>query len=273
MSAALAQNGRLTSSIGKNLTPDAVINDIVQLDQISGVRSMASASPDPALFPTQEFWANMSGISADATAMAGYGSSQGDPELRVQLAKWVGERGIQAGPDEILVTAGATQALALVAQALTRPGDTVLVEQPTYLGLLHTLKAQGLQPIGVPVDANGPRLDVLERIVVQQRPRFFYTIPSFQNPTGYCAPEEHRRQLIDLSQRYGLMLVEDDIYARLAYDAAPPATLKSLDRSGLVVHVSSFSKLFAPGLRLGYLVAPSPLSAQLLSLRRGRRSM
>jgi DNA-binding transcriptional MocR family regulator len=264
-----AQNCRLTSAIGKNLTPDAVINDIVQLDQIAGVRSMASASPDPALFPAQEFWAQLNGLSPDAIAMAGYSSSQGDPDLRVQLTNWVGERGVQAAPDDILVTAGATQALALVAQALTRPGDTVVVEQPTYLGLLHTLKAQGLQPIGVPVDADGPRLDILERIIVQQRPRFFYTIPNYQNPTGYCASDEQQRRLIDLSERYGFMLVEDDIYSRLAYDGPLPSTLKSLDRSGLVVHVGSFSKLFAPGLRLGYVVAPSPLNAQLLSLRRG----
>ena len=251
------------------MTPDAVINDIVQLDQIAGVRSMASASPDPALFPAQEFWSALNGLSQEALAMAGYNPSQGDPDYVSSWPSGWASAVSRLGPTTSWSRPAPPKALALVAQALTRPGDSVVVEQPTYLGLLHTLKAQGLQPISVPVDADGPRLDVLERIVVQQRPRFFYTIPNYQNPTGYCTSDEHRRRLIDLSERYGLMIVEDDIYSRLAYDGPPPGTLKSLDRSGLVVHVGSFSKLFSPGLRLGYVVAPSPLNAQLLSLRRG----
>ena len=262
-----ARNGALSGNIGADVSPDAVINDIVTLEQLAGIRSMASASPDPALFPAEEFWSIAAKLSNDVS-LATYSPSQGDAELRVQLASWSQEVGIEALPDQILITAGASQGLALTAQALTRPGDTVAVEQPTYLGLLHTLKAQGLQPVGIPLDKNGPQLDALERIIVQQRPRFFYTIPSYQNPTGYCATPERRRQLLELSRQYGLIVVEDDIYTRLSYDDRPPLPLKASDRSGLVVHVGSFSKLSSPGLRIGYVIAPSPLDQELLSLRR-----
>ena len=259
---------RRVANIGLDVSPDAVINDIVQLHDVAGLRSMASASPDATLFPAQEFWSALGAVASDLAAVVNYGSSQGDPDLRIELAKWIKERGIDAEPEQILVTNGAAQGLSLVAQALTRPGDVVAVEQPTYLGFLHTLKAQGLQTVAIPMDQEGLELDALERIITQQRPRFLYTIPTYQNPTGACMSLARRRQLIDLSERYGLIIVEDDIYGRLAFDGLPPPSLKALDRSGLVIHAASFSKLFMPGLRIGYVAAPSPLSRQLLSLRR-----
>ena len=255
-------------AFGQEATPDAVIKDIVELDQVVGIRSLASASPDPALFPADEFWQALAGL-CDVSSLVAYGSSQGDPRLRVVLADWLRERAIDAGPDAILITAGATQGLSLVAQALARPGDSVLVERPTYVGFLHTLKSQGLQPVGVPMDEEGPRLDVLERILVQQRPRFFYTVPAFHNPTGLCMAPARRRELLALAARHGLLIVEDDLYGRLAYDGPPPPALKALDSNDLVLHLGSFSKIFMPGLRLGYVVAPQPLHDQLLSLRRG----
>lgn len=262
-----ARPSSIVDAIGHDVTPDAVIGDIMQLSDIVGVRTLASASPDASLFPTSEFWQSLSG-QCHGTAVANYASSQGSAPLRVQLSAWVHERGIVADPDDILVTSGVAQGLTLTAQALARPGDVVAVEEPTYLGFLHTLKTQGLQPVGVPLDADGPDLDALERVIIQQRPRFFYTIPAFQNPTGVTMSEARRRQLLELSERHGLMIVEDDIYARLSYDGPPPPTLKSLDRNGLVIHLGSFSKLFMPGLRLGYVVAPAPLNRRLLSLRR-----
>ena len=262
-----ARPASIVATIGQDVTPDAVIGDIVQLTDIVGVRTLASASPDVALFPAHEFGQSLNAHCQDPAA-ANYASSQGSAPLRVQLSAWLHERGVVADPDDILVTSGVAQGLALTAQALARPGDVVAVEEPTYLGFLHTLKTQGLQSVGVPLDADGPDLDALERVVIQQRPRFFYTIPSFQNPTGVSMSETRRRQLLDLSARHGLMLVEDDIYARLAYDGPPPPTLKSLDRNGLVTHLGSVSKLFTPGLRLGYVVAPPPLNRRLLSLRR-----
>lgn len=256
------------ATLGRDVTPDAVIDDIINLHSVTGIRSMASASPDAALFPAQEFWSALGAMQADVATIANYGSTQGDPQLRVALAEWLQDRDLRVTPDELLVVNGVSQALTLLGQALAQPGDVVAVEDPTYLGFLHTLKTQGLHIQGVPLDNEGPRLDTLEEIVTQQRPRFFYTVPSFQNPTGISMTPARRRALIELSRRHELVIIEDDIYGRLAYDGPPPPALKSLDQDGLVVHVGSVSKLFMPGLRMGYLLAPPPLRARLLSLRR-----
>lgn len=254
--------------MGGDLSPDAVLGEMMQFEQFAGVRSLASASPDPHLFPADEFWAVLGELRGEALSLTSYTPSQGDPKLRVQLSQWLAERGVDATAEEILVTSGAAQALALVVQALTRPGDTVAVEQPSYIGFLNILRVHGVQPAGVPMDAEGPRLDVLERIVLQQRPRFFYTIPNFHNPTGVSMSPTRRADLLALAARHGLLVVEDDIYARLAYDGPAPGALAALDRHGLVVHIGGFSKVLSPALRSGYVAAPPPLASRLLSLRR-----
>jgi DNA-binding transcriptional MocR family regulator len=250
------------------LTPDGVINDILQLNQIVGLRSMASASPDPRLFPAEEFWSTLADLQADALAMVSYSSSQGDPQLRVEISQDLSERGITVTPDEVLVVAGVTQGLALISRTLAQPGDCVLVEQPTYLGLLHTLKLHGVQPIGVPLDEEGPILSELEQAILQHRPRFFYTVPTFQNPTGRCMTLERRQAVLELAATHGMIIVEDDIYGRLAYDAPSPPPLHALDTRGQVILAGSYSKVLMPGLRLGYVVAPQRWADRLLSLRR-----
>lgn len=267
VSESVLPNGR-TETLGRRLTPDGVVHDIVQLNHVTGVRSMAGAEADPNFFPTDELFGRLNRLQDEARDLLRYGATQGDPELRVALTDLLRERGVSAAPDDLIVTAGATQGLALVAQGLTRPGDTVVVEEPTFVGFFNILKAFGLQPIGVPVDDEGPRLDVLERIAVQHRPRFYYSIPTFHNPTGLCTSASHRREVRALAEQYGFFVVEDDIYSRLAYDDPSPPAMKAEDRSGVVVYVDSFSKVLIPGLRIGYVVAPPPLHDQLLSLQR-----
>ncbi len=251
---------------GSQVTADGVMEDLLRLSQRAGLRSMGYAEPDPVLYPAREFWDSMIGLRNDSSLWQ-YGSPQGDPLLRVELAALLAEQGIEVLPDEILVTQGVSQGLALVAQALARPGDRVVVEQPTYLGLLNILKAQGLQPVGVPQDDEGPCLDRLEQVITQQKPRFFYTIPRFHNPTGICMSAQRQRDLLALAEQHGLVIVEDDIYGLLSYDG-PALPLKASDRHGLVVYLQSASKVMLPGLRVGYLVAPAPLREQLLPLRR-----
>lgn len=266
--ASTAQPRSLMATLGRRINPDSVLNDLLQVTQIPVARSLAIADPDPMLFPAEEFWDSLGALRPNAAALLQYQLPQGDALLRVELAKLMQERGVEVVPDEIIVTSGVTQALSLVTQALARPGDTVVVEQPTYLGLLHILKAHGVRPVGVPLDAEGPQLDALERIAIQQRPRFFYTIPSFQNPTGICMSPARRRDVLALAERYGLLLVEDDLYSRLSYDNPAPPALKAGDSTGVVIYLDGVSKMLLPGLRVGYLVAPSPLREQLLSLRR-----
>ena len=250
------------------LTSDGVISDILQVNHIVGLRSMASASPDPRLFPTEEFWSTLADLQADALAMISYTSSQGDPQLRVEISQDLSERGVDATPEEVLVVAGVTQGLALISRTLAQVGDRILVEQPTYLGLLHTLKQHGVQAIGVPLDDEGPIVSELEKAILQHRPRFFYTVPTFQNPTGICMTLERRIAVLELTAAHGVMVVEDDIYGRLAYDAPSPPPLYTLDTQGHVIYVGSYSKVLMPGLRLGFVVAPQRWADRLLSLRR-----
>jgi DNA-binding transcriptional MocR family regulator len=265
--AASAQPEGLMTAAGRNLTPDGVLDDMRRITQMIGLRSLAYADPDPMLYPMREFWDSMLSLRNDPS-MFQYGSPQGDPVLRVEMAALLGEQGIEATPDEILITSGVTQGLALVCQALAHRGDVVAVEQPTYLGLLHILQMHGIQAAGVPLDADGVQLEALERVIVEQKPRFFYTISRFHNPTGLCPSLERRRALLALAARYRLTLVEDDIYGLLSYDGPPPPPLKALDSENSVIHLTSMSKVLLPGIRVGSVIAPRPIHEQMLPLRR-----
>lgn len=255
------------SSANGAATPAAVIGDILQMGPAQGVRSMASASPDPELFPAAEFWSCLAEQQRQAAFVVGYGPAQGDAMLRIELAAQLAERGVQAAPDDVLVVSGVTQGVALAALALTQPGDFVLVEQPTYVGFLHILRAQGLQPIPVAVDSEGPLPEAIEQMAMLHRIRFFYTIPSFQNPTGYCMSPVRKVKLLELAERFGFHIVEDDLYGLMAFDGAPPAPLKALDTTGRVIYATSFSKTLMPGLRIGMLAPPPALRERLTSLR------
>lgn len=263
-----AQTRHMLATVGRQITPDGVMEDMPRITQMPSLRSLAYADPDPALTHAEEFWASLIGLAGDKSALFQYNSSQGDAALRVEVAELLRERHLECVPEQIIITSGVSQGLALLTQALAQPGDAVAVEAPTYLGLLHILKSQGLRPIPIPLDEEGPRLDVLECVAVQERPRFFYTIPTFQNPTGICMSPRRRQEVVTLAERFGLMVVEDDLYARLAYDQPAPPPLKSLDRQGRVIYLDSLSKVLLPGLRIGFVVAPSPLHERLLSLRR-----
>lgn len=250
------------------LTADVIIDDMLQISRVSGVRSLANASPDASLFPAQEFWSHLVSLQTQAQAMVEYGPTQGDEELRIEIASLVAERGVEAVPGDILITTGATQALSLLVQALCRPGDTVLVEEPTYLSFLNILRNFGVRAVGVEMDAEGILPGALEMAALQARPRFLYTIPTHQNPTGVTMSEERRRALLDVATRHGFLVVEDDLYARISFAGTPPAAIKSLVDADNVIYVSSFSKTLMPGLRVGYVIANPAMLRRLIDQRR-----
>lgn len=272
-SAALPTLATVAAHFDQPLTADGVIDDLLQIHHLQTQQhhaghSLALASPDPRLFPMESFGESWAAVQQEARALLCYGSPQGDPHLRLLMAELVQKRGVAVNPDGLIITNGLTHGLSLVVQALAQPGDRVLVEQPTYLGFLNLLKAYRLEPIGVPLDADGPQLAVLEQLAVQYRPRFFYTIPSYQNPTGLCMSEERRQCLVAWAERHGIVLIEDDIYARLSYNGEAPHAIKYYDRNGVVIYVTSESKVLFPGLRIGTVVAPHPLHERILALRR-----
>lgn len=258
----------LQPTIGQYLTPDSVLGDMLELNHVIGVRSMALAHPEPAFFPTDEFWEHLNHLRPYSAQLFGYGPIQGDTELRVQVANMLNEKGITAVPEDILITSGTMQAITLVMQATTQPGDTVLVDQPTFLGTLNILKAQNLNWQGIPIDSTGPDLTILETAMREHGPCVYYAIPNFHNPTGISMSDEKRTAVLELANKYDCLIIEDNIYGALSFDTPEPDPLKTVDKNGRVIYLSGFSKVFMPGLRVGYLVAPPHLRTQLLTLRR-----
>ena len=202
------------------------------------------------------------------------GSPQGHAPLREFVAEALGRRAHMAtGPDEVLVTSGSLQALDLVNAALLAPGDAVVVEEATYAGTLSRLAALGADVHGVGLDGDGIRVDHLDELLgsLARRgrcPKFVYTIPTVQNPTGTVMPVPRRLELLEVARRHGVAVFEDDCYADLVFDGTRPPTIRSLDDGGgQVVYCGSFSKTLAPALRLGYIVADWPLMSRLLALK------
>jgi DNA-binding transcriptional MocR family regulator len=246
-----------------DVSPHGVISDMLRMAQLPGMRSLAMADAAPEFYPVREIERSISAALADDAAVLSYTNSQGDPVLRTTLAELLRQRGLRSGPDEIIIISGVTQGLALTAQMLARPGDTVIVEQPTYLGALNVFTAHGLRTVGVPLDDHGLVVEALEPLVLAHRPRFIYTIPTFQNPSGVCLSPARRAALLALAEQHRVPLIEDDIYSALAYEGPAPPPLKADDTSGLVVYLGSLSKALLPGVRVGYAVAAPPLLGRL----------
>uniref|UniRef100_UPI000564EB4E aminotransferase-like domain-containing protein n=1 Tax=Meiothermus rufus TaxID=604332 RepID=UPI000564EB4E len=254
----------------ERLEPDLVLSDLHQLQHARALHNMALATADSTLFPYEAFWDCLEILKPLAREVFGYGSVMGEPELRVALSELLSQRGIEADPQEVLVTVGGLQGLALVCRALAEPGEEVLLEEPTYLGLLGILKQFRLKPLPVPLDGAGPQVEVLEALLKRCKPRFYYTIPSYHNPTGLRFQEERLRALLALAQTHGFTLVEDDTLGLLSYENVPPTPLyalaQQLGAKAPVVHLASLSKVLMPGLRIGYLVAPPALLERFTAL-------
>ena len=233
---------------------------------------------DPASVPSGGFAESAAvALARHGPALARYnlgGSPQGHLPLREFIAAALDRRALMpTDPSEILVTSGSLQALDLVNAALLAPGDAVVVEEATYAGTLSRLAERGAEVHGVGLDRDGIRIDHLDQILGTlaargRRPKFVYTIPTVQNPTGTVMPVERRHQLLEATRRHGVAIFEDDCYADLVFDGPRPPTIRSLDTGGgQVVYCGSFSKTLAPALRLGYIVADWPLMGRLLALK------
>ncbi|MFN8501181.1 MAG: PLP-dependent aminotransferase family protein [Kouleothrix sp.] len=240
---------------------------MLRLARLPGMRSLAMADAAPDLYPTREFGRALNEALGAGLAVLSYTASQGDPLLRTTLAELLRERGMSPAPDEIVVTSGVTQGMSLIARTLARPGDTVIVEQPTYLGLLNVLNNHGLRPIGVPVDDEGLVVEALEPLLYEHRPRFIYTIPVFQNPGGVCLSDRRRAALLELIARQRVPLVEDDIYSALVYEGTAPRALRADDSAGLVLNIGGFSKSLLPGARIGYVAAAPQFIGRLVAAK------
>jgi 2-aminoadipate transaminase len=215
-------------------------------------------------------------LTREGRTLATYGLSSGPlgyRPLREFLARKL-ERtaGIRCDADEILVTSGSLQALDLVNGILLSRGDTVIIEQATYQGALTRLQRLGVETVGIPLDGEGMRVDALAAALDDLkrrgvRPKYIYTVPTVQNPTGTILSEPRRHEMLRLAAQYGVPIFEDDCYSDLIWDGKRPPALYAMSQHGGVIHIGSFSKSVAPALRVGYIVAPWPLLARMLAIK------
>lgn len=228
------------------------------------VISLAYGMPDPALFPATGLAAAAEEALRDAGTYAvalQYGNVAGNPLLLAELGRKIeAEEGRPLEPGSLLITNGSSQAIALVVQALASPGDVCLCEAPTFLGTIHHLRFHGIRTVPVMLDDEGLDVEALERQIHRLEvagtpPRFVYTIPTFNNPAGVTMSLGRRRALLDVAGRHGVPVIEDDAYRDLRFEGEPVPTLHALDGEGLVVRLGTFSKIVAPGVRLGFALA------------------
>ncbi len=252
-------------AVGQGLGSDpGLLRDIMALGTRADVISFAGGMPAGEVIPFEEVQAALTHALARAGAGGlAYGPVEGLASLRSAIAARMTRRGAAVAADEVMVLAGATQGLALAAQALVEPGDEVVVEAPTYVGIGQTFGAAGARLIGVPVDEGGLRVDTLAAVLARRRVRLIVVQPTLHNPTGATMPLARRERLIALARRHGVPILEDAPYAELWANGLEPPPLKALDRDGLVLHLGSFSKTLAPGLRVGWLAGPAPAITRL----------
>ncbi|MFE6224632.1 PLP-dependent aminotransferase family protein [Streptomyces sp. NPDC057854] len=237
------------------------VREILALTARPEVISFAGGLPAPELFDTEGIKAAYQAVLTDRPdAALQYSTTEGDPALRTAVAARLTARGLPTDADDLVITTGSQQALTLLATALLEPGSVVLVEDPCYLAALQTFGFSGARVVPVPTDDDGIVPEALDEIAAREKPTLLYVIPTFQNPTGRTLPAARRAAVAEAAARHGFWIAEDDPYGELRFEGAPVPYLAAqpagADRTALL---GSFSKVMAPGLRLGYLRAPAAL--------------
>ena len=206
---------------------------------------------------------------ADGAETLLYGEVRGYRPLRELIVERMAARGAIVDPADVLITNGAQQGIDLAARIFVDPGDIVLTEEPTFMDALRVFRSHEAEPVGVPVDDEGLQVDVLPALLdrLPKRPKFLYTMPTYQNPMGVSMSTARRRALVDLARERGIVIVEDDPYGDLSYDGDAPPTLKSLDPE--IVFLGTFSKVLAPGLRVGWVASSPRLREAFFNVKEG----
>ena len=246
------------------------VGAILQAAADPKIISFAGGLPAPELFPVKEMKATVDKVFEEHGQEAmQYGAAKGVTALREVIQQHVKEKeNVDSELDNVLVTTGSEQALDLVGKAFVDPGDTVLVEQPTYLCALDVFRSYGANFASVEMDEDGMKMDALEEALkANPDTKLIYTVPNFQNPTGRTMTEERRKQLAELAEKYDVYVLEDNPYGEIRFAGQHVPAVKSFDKSGHVLYMSTFSKTLAPGFRLGWLVADEDVVNKLTVLK------
>lgn len=236
--------------------PDQSLRDLMRLANRADVINFSHGAPPPEFFPVQSLRdAINTVIDRDGANALTYEVTEGYAPLRAAVRDYVSALGIQSRPSEILITGGAQQALDLAIQSLVSEGQTIVTANPTYVGIIDIARTRRINVHGVPIDEHGIRIDCLEHYLMEHTPSMIYVMPSFQNPTGQVMPLHRRRQLINLANDYQIPIIEDAIYHEFRFEGESLPPLKALDEHHRVIHISAFTKMLLPGMRIGYLIA------------------
>ena len=241
-----------------DLLKGSEIRELLKLTAQPDIISFAGGMPAPELFPVEQMMeASRAVLEENGRVALQYSSTEGYPKLRQQIAdRMLAKNNIHTDADHILVTSGSQQGLDFSARVFLDPGDVVLLESPSYLGAVNAFKACQPRFIEVPTDDGGMIMEELEKILATtERVKMIYVIPDFQNPTGRTWSLERRKQILEIARRYELPILEDNPYGELRYEGETVPTLKSMDATGIVTYMGSFSKVLSPGIRLGWLLA------------------
>lgn len=236
------------------------IREMFKLMSDPAIISLAGGSPDPDLFPTEE----LAKISADVLKNSGkqalaYGTTDGYAPLKEELLKRAKMANSVGENDKIIITTGGQQGLDLAARVVVEDDEDIVVEAPSFVGTLNSLRSVRANLIGVPMDSDGMNMEKLEETLKTRKVKLIYTIPNFQNPTGITMSLEKRKKMLELAQKYDCLIMEDNPYGDLRFGGEAVPTIKSLDTEGRVIYVSSLSKILSPGLRIGYIVCDGVL--------------
>jgi 2-aminoadipate transaminase len=265
-----ARLDELFSAAAKRVAPGAPGGRGLSPDRVN----FAGGAPDPKSMPTKAIGAAaVRAMEKNGQWALQYGGAAGyDGLIEQLLIKLKRDNGVEARPENVLITAGASQAIDLVCDALVDPGDTILSEEPAFLGALRLFNAHQANIVGIPVDDRGMEVDFLADKLAELkaqgvRPKFIYTIPTFQNPTGVTMPLDRRRRLLALAKEYNVAVLEDDAYFDLRFSGERLPMLVTLDDAGLVIYTGTFSKIIGAGLRLGWIIGPEPFIHKVAKLK------
>jgi 2-aminoadipate transaminase len=247
------------------------IRELLKVTQDPEIISFAGGLPNPQSFPIQD----LKGIVQNVLDHYGkialqYGATHGINELREVIAERSVRESMKGGvtPENIMITSGSQQALDAVGKIFLNPGDIAMVGLPSYLGGINAFRSYEANLVGIPLDKDGMRVDLLEEKIKElikqdMSVKFIYAIPTFQNPAGTVMPESRRKKLVDIAHEYNLIIVEDDPYGKLRYDGSAVKPIKAFDDEGRVVYMSTFSKILAPGFRLAWIIASEDIMRKL----------
>ena len=251
-----------------NNVQTSAIREIFKLLARPGIISFAGGFPDPDLFDVEGIReATNQALGAGAGAVLQYGPTEGWPALKEAIAQHMAAKGITVQPDGLITTTGSQQALDLIGKTMINPGDKVIVEGPTFLATIQCFRLYGADLVSAPIDADGVKVDELEKLIIEHKPKLVYLIPTFGNPSGAMLTLARRKRVLALAAQHKVLVVEDDPYGELYFGETPPPSMMALSKDvpgsrEYLAYCGSFSKVLSPGLRVGWMIGPADLLAK-----------